>query len=232
MHGPKPQVSSPNIVESADAYFTTTFIDRSGKEPVHYLTLWSLKGGYLFPTLYHIHPFTYDANWQEVILNASYRDGKLYAAFQQPVVWKSLGGNALWSIRVLRINTLKATTEIDRTFGGRNKFDDKPGARFDYQEPGIEANKDGDMVFVYVRSSSGFPQEVRFSLWDHEETDIRPSRLLRAEGNNDNPWYDTAGIAVDPADDQAIWVAQIFKTSEGSNRIAVGKILGKKISTK
>ena len=232
MHGPKPKVSSPNIVESADAYFTTTFIDRSAKEPVHYLTLWSLLGGYLFPTLYRIHPVTFDANWHEVMINASYRDGKLYATFQQPVVWKSLGGNSLWSIRVLRINTLNAITEIDRTFGGRNKFDDKPGARFDYQLPGIEANKDGDIVLVYVRSSSGLPQEVRFSLWDHDETDIRPSRLLRAEGNKDNPWYDTVGIAVDPADDEAIWVAHIFTTNKGSRRIAVGKILGKKISTK
>lgn len=232
MHGPKPKVSSPNIVESADAYFATTFIDRSAKEPAHYLTLWSLLGGYLFPTFYPIHPITFDADWREVILNASYRDGKLYAAFKQPVVWKSLGGNSLSSIRVLRINTLNATTEIDRTFGGRNKFDDKPGARFDYQWPGIEANKDGDMVLVYVRSSSGLPQEVRFSLWDHDETDIRPSRLLRAEGKNDNPVFDTAGIAVDPADDEAIWVAHIFTTNKGSHRIAVGKILGEKISTK
>ena len=232
MHGPKPKVSSPNIVESADAYFTTTFIDRSAKEPVHYLTLWSLLGGYLFPTLYRIHPITFDANWHEVMINASYRDGKLYATFQQPVVWKSLGGNSLWSIRVLRINTLNAITEIDRTFGGRNKFDDKPTARFEYQLPGIEANKEGDMVLVYVRSSSGLPQEVRFSLWDHDETDIRPSRLLRSEGENDNPWCDTAGIAVDPADDEAIWVAHIFTTNKGSRRIAVGKILGKKISTK
>ncbi len=120
-----------------------------------------------------------------------YRDGKLYATFQQPVVWKSLGGNSLWSIRALRINTLNGMIEIDRTFGGRNKFDDKPGARFDYQLPGIEANNDGDMVLVYVRSSTGLPQEVRFSLWDHDEKDIRPSRLLRAEGKNDGPWSDT-----------------------------------------
>jgi hypothetical protein len=88
------------------------------------------------------------------------------------------------------------------------------------------------MVLVYVRSSSGLPQEVRFSLWDHDETDIRPSQLLRSEGKNDKPWCDTAGIAVDPADDEAIWVAHLFTTNKGSRRIAVGKILGKKISTK
>jgi hypothetical protein len=39
---------------------------------------------------------------------------------------------------------------------------------------------------------------------------------------------DTAGIAVDPSDDEAVWVANIFAVPEANHqRIAVGKILGR-----
>src|SRR5262249_14916434 len=51
--------------------------------PKHYMVLWSLTGNALTPTLYPIRPFTIDRfdDWK-FVLNASYRNGNLYATFQ------------------------------------------------------------------------------------------------------------------------------------------------------
>lgn len=205
------------------------------KERRHYITAWSLVGDNLVPRLYPIRRFTYDnaQDWK-FVLNASFRDGKLYGTFQE--CWPDVPG-CLWSVRVLRVNTLSEKTEIDRTFGGRNKIDDKPSQLFDYGYPGIEANKIGDMVLVYTRYPVDNPQheEVRFSVWPHNEPDIRPSRLLQAaEADHPNPdWNpgtDTAGIAVDPSDDERVWIAQTFaakdKAGNPYKRIAVGRVFG------
>jgi hypothetical protein len=233
MHGRQVNASLPSTVNSADAYFVNNFIDRSGKEPQSYLVLWSLAGDDLIPTLYHIRPFTFEShNDWKFVLNASYREGKLYATFQECVVWKAMGGDCRWSVRVLRVNMLTSKTEIDRTFGVNNKFDDKSSDRYEYKWPGIEANKNGDIVVGYVRFSSEDSkraQQVRFSVWVHDEPDIRPSRLLRAgDAMFAFKNTDTAGIAVDPSDDEAVWVANIFAVPEANHqRIAVGKILGR-----
>ena len=115
--------------------------------------------------------------------------------------------------------------------------EDKPTDRFSYEYPAIESTKDGDMVLVYARFSATLerPQEVRFSVWYHNEPDIRPSRLLHA---GEAPYSatvfgtgtDTAGISVDPSDDGSIWIAQIFAAKDaagkGTRRIAFGKVLG------
>jgi hypothetical protein len=137
---------------------------------------------------------------------------------------------------VLRVNTLSEKTEIDRTFGGRNKIDDNPSQLFNYGYPGIEANKFGDMVLVYTRYPVDKPQrqevrqEVRFSVWLHTEPDIRPSRLLQAAEGIIRPGTDTSGIAVDPSDDERVWIAQIFaakdKAGNPYRRIAVGRVFG------
>jgi hypothetical protein len=229
MHGPQVKTGFRSPINSADAYFVGTFTDRSGKDPSHRLVLWSLVGDDLVPTQYLIRPFNYHT-WT-IVLNASYREGKFYATFQERVVWKAIGGNSLYSVRVLRVNTLTSETEIDRTLGVNNKFDDKSSDRYEYKWPGIEVNKNGDIVVVYVRfSSEGSKrsQQVRFSVWVHDEPDIRPSRLLRAGDAMFATNTDTAGIAVDPSDDEAVWVAHIFAGDpSGSNRIAVGKVLGR-----
>src|SRR5205807_632722 len=152
-------------------------------------------------------------------------------------------GNCLPAIRAIRINTVSGKTEVDLTFGLNNSLEDKPTDRFAYGFPGIEANKYGDMVLVYTRSSATAkrPQEVRFTVWYHNESDLHPSRLLHAgeapyvDSNTGKLYYgtgtDTAGIAVDhsddaSADDEAIWIAQIFAAKDasgkGANRIACG----------
>ncbi len=204
--------------------------------PKYYVVLWSLEGNSLTPAAYPIRPFAIDGyNDWKFVLNACFRKGNLYAAFQD--CFHDPDGNCLQAIRAIRVNTLSGKTEVDRTFGLNNPIDDKPTDRFSYEFPAIEANKHGDMVLVYARSSATLKrsQEVRFSVWYHNESDIRPSRLLHAgeapySATEFGRGTDTAGISVDPSDDESIWIAQIFAAKEGSgngtNRIAFGKVFG------
>jgi len=87
------------------------------------------------------------------------------------------------------------------------------------------------MVLVYTRYSVDKPQrqEVRFSSWLHTEPDIRPSRLLQAAEADYKDVTDTSGIAVDPSDDEGVWIAQIFAAKDKAGfprRIAVGRVFG------
>lgn len=245
--GVKPVVmhGAPPTGHPADGYFANNFIQRSGMAEKAYMVLWTLSGNSLKPTLYPIRPFTIDnrRDWK-FVLNASFRDGNLYATF--PDCFHDPQGNCLPAIRAIRVNTVSGKTQVDRTFGWNNSIDDKPTERFAYGFPGIEANKHGDMVF-YTRSSATDkrPQEVRFSVWYHNESDLRPSLLVHAGeapyvDDKGKLYYghgtDTAGIAVDPSDseavdNEAIWIAQIFAAKDASgkgfNRIAFGKVFGK-----
>ena len=198
-----------------------------------YVVVWSLVGDALTPKLYPIKRFTLDHptdDWR-FILNASYRAGRLYATFNECAVGSTNG--CLLSVRVVRINSQTGKTEIDRSFGINNKFDDNPSDHFNYRFPGIEANQDGDIVVVYSRYQFAKPQrqEVRYSVWYHDEPDIRPSRRLKDAEAVGAWWTDTAGIAVDPSDKTAIWMAHTFAAAGGSGtgvaRIAVGRVLGK-----
>ena len=207
----------------------------AGPWPKYYIVLWSLKGNNFSHTLYPIKPFNIgNYNSWSFLLNASHRDGKLYGTFQTCA--KDAKGKCFGGVRAIRVNTLNGKTEIDHTFGLFNALEDKSTDRFQYIFPAVAVNKSGDMVFVYGRWSPTVPrpQEVRFSVWYHDEPDIRPDRLLQAgeapySGNVFGTGTDTAGIAVDP-DDEAIWIAHIFAaknaSGNGVNRIAIGKVFG------
>jgi hypothetical protein len=240
-------MKDPMTGKPAGAYFVNNFINRSDLdpktgEPKCYLVLWSLVENNLNPTLYPIDNFEYH-NWGQVVLNACYRDGNLYATFGHS--WCPSPNEACSpSIRVIRVNTLNG--EVKEHSFGRNNVDDDPSALFAYQWPGIQVNKNGDIVVVYTRHTNGtfqLQQEVRFTVWYHNEPDQRPSRVLKlgealyyipdkkkgaeevfAKGT------DTAGIAVDPSDNEAVWIAHIFAAADqdgyATRRIAFGKIFG------
>jgi hypothetical protein len=104
----------------------------------------------------------------------------------------------------------------------------------------VAVNGDGDMVVVYNRTSDKIFSEVRYSVWLHNELDLRPSRLLR-KGDGPMPAklldcarpnscktkkLDTAGVALDPFDNRAIWIAHLFANSSGGWSVAVGKVFG------
>ena len=206
-----------------------TFMDR--RENGHCgLVLWSLVGDDLIPTIYRIRGFRDDWSdkWNNLVLNASYRNGSLYATFNE--CWAGVVDGCLQVVRVVRVNTLNSETEIDGTFG-LNQSGDKPFDSFCYRFPGIEVTKQGDIVVVFSRFStdpSQWRQEVRFSVWYHNESDIRPSRSLHA-GEAAGAWgTDTAGIAVDPSNENRIWIAHTFAAKDTAGqpykRIAVGAV--------
>jgi hypothetical protein len=73
----------------------------------------------------------------------------------------------------------------------------------------------------------------------NSESDIRPSRLLKAgeqpyalswvPATQSLPWADTGGISVDPYDDVAVWFAHAYSdshTKDGNYAVWVGKVFG------
>jgi hypothetical protein len=70
---------------------------------------------------------------------------------------------------------------------------------------------------------------MRISTWMNDESDIRPSRLIKAGDRQYQfteltkekypilPWADIAGACVDPHDDSSIWVATCFTTAAKDN---------------
>jgi len=140
----------------------------------------------------------------------------------------------------------------DRRFGLRNWIDDQPGSVVYYGLPEVEVNGDGTMVAVYQRSGQTVDPEVRYSAWFAGEADIRPSALLHnaqffagpgvppgspppKDGKGNPILYfggmDTSGIAVDPFDDTAVWMAQFYARagtgpSIGTVEMAIGKVFG------
>ena len=95
------------------------------------------------------------------------------------------------------------------------------------------------MVLVYNRTGKDCDPEIRFSTWMNSESDIRPSRLLKAgeqpyalswvPATQSLPWADTGGISVDPYDDVAVWFAHAYAdshTKDGNYAVWVGKVFG------
>jgi hypothetical protein len=234
MHG-----FSPHTVLDADAYLLNCFIDRSNpSQPVSNIVLWSLVGDKLIPTLYRLkyQLLATDHDWPSgMIVNAAYRNGYVYAALHERPT--NDAADADYNVRLIRIDTVtKKAIDRERRFGGPNEFDDKPTDRFHLKFPAVEATANGDMIVVWVRfakDTANRSQEVRFNAWYDDESDIRPSRHLQGGGAM-GTWdpTDTAGIAVDPSDDETIWMAHTYvgKDAAGSAtaKIAVGAVYAKK----
>jgi hypothetical protein len=184
--------------------------------------------------------FDYAFNW---VMTAIYRSGSICVAMSDAVDWFN-DGQLLTSVRVasvpIEFGSLQTRTSIDRVFGKNNVFDDKPSDRYYYGYPALDVNKNGDIVVVYSRSGTeGYPQ-ARYSAWPAGDSDISPSRLLKAGDKAYSsagfdppgwtlptlPWADIAGVCVDPVDDTAIWIATCYATGQAKDNwgVWVGKI--------
>jgi hypothetical protein len=158
-------------------------------------------------------------------LKATFRAGKLYLAFNDAVNW--YGDGVLTSARLVRLNVSGYPTvpppEVDRTFGGRSSFYDEPGYRVHYGFPAVAVNKAGDAVVVYARSGSQVYPEVAFSVYPKNGPDVLPSRRLK-QGEERVRWgtskliqlHDLNGVAVDPHDDTAVWMAAPYGLKSSS----------------
>jgi hypothetical protein len=123
----------------------------------------------------------------------------------------------------------------DRVVGWRSQLDDDKDDVVAYGLPGIASNKDGDIAVVYGRSSPKMFMEARFSTWLHNALDFLPSRELHkgeaplgadctAPCKPVHP--DTAGVSVDPFDQQGIWIGQSFADASAKSKVEVGKVFG------
>lgn len=175
-------------------------------------------------------------------MKASFRGTQLHLTTQNCTSWGGIDP-CLGSIRVLGIDVVQNVIVRERTFGLRNKFDDAPTDRVSYLWPCLEVNKDDALVVGYVRAGETFHPEARFSAWMADDPDLLPSRLLRVGeypvGQNVPPGEDEpvgrldfTGMAVDPFDDTAVWMALAFAdraqptSTSGRYRLTVGKVFG------
>jgi hypothetical protein len=184
------------------------------------------------------------------LLKAVVRAGRLYVTANDARDWFN-DGQTLSTNRIIRLDVsgfpsvpASGPAFIDRPFGANNVFDDPPDAHIHYGWSAVEVNKDGDMAIAYARTGTIIFPEARVSAFLASETDIRPSRLLKAgeapfllgypnvlAASTSLAWGDTAGATVDPRDDVGIWVAQLYATAMGTTpngnySIWLGRIFG------
>jgi hypothetical protein len=172
-------------------------------------------------------------------LKAVFRSSRLYVTFHDAANF--FGDGVTTACRFARLNVASfpaVLKEVDRYFGGRSDVYDAPQMRVFYGFPAVEANKDGDAILVYGRSSLWFYPEVSFSSYPLAGPDILPSRQL-SKGQDRFVWpkldplplYDLNAATVDPFDDTAVWIAApatIWRSvaAQGNFAVKVGKVLG------
>jgi len=116
---------------------------------------------------------------------------------------------------------------VSRVFGGGNPSEEIQGLKH-YGWAAVEANKNGDAIIGYARTGEQVYPEVRASAYMANESDIRPSRQVKAgdkaadnpnypNANDVLPWGDTSGASVDPSDDTGIWIAQEYASTTANN---------------
>jgi hypothetical protein len=178
-----------------------------------------------------------------------FRDHRFFTASQDCIVWKDQTTCAS-AIRLVSFDFPSLQVHIDRTFG-KHAADDLPGEPITwYLFPGVTVTGAGDAVLVYNRTDGGknatiWP-EARYSVYFHDEPDIRPSHVLmhattKSVATPKSPatteWSaDTAGIAVDPDDEQVVWMVHTFDGTNANNdpelRLAVGRFVAVKTNIK
>src|SRR5260370_28436727 len=80
-----------------------------------------------------------------------------------------------------------------------SSIDDPPNAHDYYAWSAVEVNQNLDMALVYARSGANLYPEVRISAYYAAESDIRPSRLLKAgEAPADSSACDSKGNVIGP----------------------------------
>ena len=245
MHQTLPNTDAALIVHTHDDKFIITSVAGNsmsglGSIALHIADLaapsmWDQKGSF--------EQINY-GNAGNVPLTATLIGNKLFAAIDDCRKWFDSQKICSPSIHLFSVDVSRfplTFSEIDRIFGGHSTLDDAPDDIVAYGNPGVAVNVDGDLVVVYNRTSHKIFSEVRYSTWLHNEVDLRPSRLLR-KGDGPMPVnlldcarpnsckakkLDTAGVALDPFDNRAIWIAHLFANSSGGWSVAVGKVFGK-----
>jgi hypothetical protein len=186
-------------------------------------------------------------NLSNAVMKAAFRNEFLHGVANDARDWGGIGKTRT-SIHYVRLPVTgwpkvpspPGSGGVDRLFGGGNVNEKITGLKH-YGWAAVEANKDGNAVIGYARTGEELYPEVRASAYMANESDIRPSRQVKAGdtfADNPNygaanavlPWGDTSGASVDPSDDTSIWIAQQYASKTASNNgnydIWVAKFFG------
>ncbi len=170
-------------------------------------------------------------------LKAVYRYGYLWIVFNDASTWGQT--ESFTSVRLVRLSVtqfpnIDTSNDVhfrDLIFEGRNP-DDPQSFYYGYGWPAVEVNNLYEAVVVYSRSGNGIWPEVRYSVLELNEADMRSSRLLKAGESKYTASCDTAcwmsgdtgGASADP-DGISVWIAHAYATSN-IFQIWVGKVFG------
>ena len=177
--------------------------------------------------------------------SAVFRSGRIHIALETDAACAPAPKPCAWRVRVLRVpvsvvgSSLKPSTKIvdgflDYNFGHQGPGDD-PSDIVSYELPSLEVNKNGDIIIDYLRkgitTKNTLYNEARYSALYHNEPTTRPSAVLhKGEAPIDDPagedrqGLDMAGIAVDPGDDETIWMTHAYAHQGSSYRMVVGAV--------
>ena len=161
-----------------------------------------------------------------------FRNGRLYLPFLErtPLVAAVDGdGNpSNWTrVRFIGVGTASGAVEVDRTI---DVSDSGLGTLTAKGFPELQVNRFGDVAIAYM--AAGLPnvrQGAYYSVYSPASDELAERRTLHAgegiipAGEDD---VDHGGTALDPADNESIWMAHFYATSGGTYRYVVGKVFG------
>jgi hypothetical protein len=173
-------------------------------------------------------------NLGTAVMKGCFRNEFLHMVTNDAHDWEAIG-KVRTSIRYVRlpvsawpsVPSPPNGSGVSRVFGGGNPSEEVQGLKH-YGWAAVEANKNGDAIIGYARTGEQVYPEVRASAYMASESDIRPSRQVKAgdktadnpnypNANDVLPWGDTSGASVDPSDDTGIWIAQEYASTTASN---------------
>jgi CARDB len=181
------------------------------------------------------------ANWVNKLV---YRNSNLYLVFDECRVWSD--GDCVYSgfrfvrlhvsgiVKLKTFSQLEVQVTADRTFGGPVTVDVRK--LFWSVYPALEVNGAGDVAFSYNSSSPFLFPQARYSIWRHNENDVRSSRVLAngqsTIGSSDDDfkgsWHHYLGMSVDGFDGTSIWMINGFADASHGWNYAIGKVFGKR----
>lgn len=156
------------------------------------------------------------------LLNAVYRNGRIYTAHTIPKNWKS---GEVPAARWYEIDAATATVIQSNTYGAD---------KIAYYYPAITPDAEGNILMVFNRSSATEFAGVRFC--GRHATD--PAGMMSASGllmggksyyvykdtYGRNRWGDYSGIGLDPVDTSSVWVYGEYSKSKTTWGTHVGRI--------
>jgi len=130
------------------------------------------------------------------IFNAVFKNGKLYAGFNEAHNW---GSGTVAAIRYLKIDTTANTADINETYGSDGLY---------YWFPAVTVDGSGNIISVFARSGTTEFAGIRYSGRLTTDTATEASALLNsgAECITGSRWGDYFGISVDPVDNANVWI--------------------------